>query len=116
MTNEWPDSGLRMAVKDTAVDGEWGMVDGVDEVPALDLEEEIALVRGAMREARLMMEEEELDALALYRVSRVVIQGAGVVATLLRTKRILARKEGDEMLGIMGIVLDELFDENGWVR
>jgi hypothetical protein len=81
-----------------------------------ELEEEMAAVRGAMRAAGLMMAGGELDALALYRVSKVIIQGAGMVATLLKMRRFLAGDGEAEMWGVLGVAVEELFDENGWVR
>jgi hypothetical protein len=37
-----------------------------------------------------------------------------MVATLLKAKRILAGKEGDDFMDVLGPVIDELFAENGW--
>jgi hypothetical protein len=89
-----------------------GEVDVVDEVVE-GLDGEIEAVRAAVRRARGLMEE-ELEVGEFWKVSQVVFRGAGMVATLLKAKRILAGKEGDDFMDVLGPVIDELFAENGW--
>ena len=77
----------------------------------MTLEDELAMVRVAVRRVMVKLKEEILLLEDFARLVKLVFGGAMTIARLLRAKRILSGESADSISAAIAIVLDELTAE-----